>query len=248
MSIEEAENSGSGSSRLAPLPIGYGETKSASLSHGQFERFYRFDAEADDLVTLDMVRGDSGDLDSFVILADAEYATLVEDDDSGGDQNARIADFRIPAPGRYHVIATRYEGARGQTNGEFRLSLDLADDAIVDVPEGTVSLSYGTSVNGKISADNEQDIYAFYGRQGEVVTIAMTRMDGDLDAYLELLDGSQQVVTANDDGGNGQNALINSFPLPATGTYYLRARRYSGASGNPNTAGAYVLVLAERPT
>ena len=247
LSIEEAENSGSGSSRLAPLPISYGESRTAVLSHGQYERFYSFEAEKDDLITITLVRGDSGDLDSFVILTDAEFATLIEDDDSGGNQNARISDFRIPAAGRYHLVATRFEGSSGKTSGEFKLSLDIVDNPFVDVPAGSVSLNYGTSVTGKISADNEQDIYAFYGRQGEVVTIAMTRVDGDLDAFLELLDGKQQVVTSNDDGGNGQNALINNYPLPATGTYYLRARRYAGTSGNPNTAGSYVLVLAERP-
>ncbi len=246
LSIEETAASGTGSSRLAPLPIGYGETRNASLSHAQIERFYSFEAEAGDLITINMARGASGDLDSTIVLADANYVTLEEDDDDGGNQNARIANYRIPAAGRYHIIAGRFEGARGQTSGAFALSLERVDDPVVDVPEGVISLSYGTSVTGKIGADNQADIYAFYGRQGELVSIAMTRMDGNLDAYLELLDGTQQVVTQNDDGGNGQNALINNFPLPASGTYFVRARRYTGNTGDPETTGAYVLVLAER--
>ena len=76
LSIEEAPDSGSGSSRLAPLPIDYGETIASSLSHSQYERFFSFEADADDLVTIDMTRGAIGDLDSFIVLADAEYATL----------------------------------------------------------------------------------------------------------------------------------------------------------------------------
>ena len=75
----------------------------------------------------------------------------------------------------------------------------------------------------------------------------MTRVDGNLDALLELLNGAQEVVTRNDDrAANDQNALINHFTLPATGTYYIRARRYAGTDGDPDTAGNYVLVLAER--
>ena len=54
-------------------------------------------------------------------------------------------------------------------------------------------------------------------------------------------------MTRNDDrAANDQNALIDHFALPATGTYYIRARRYAGADGNADTVGSYVLVLAER--
>jgi len=247
LSIEEAENSGTGSSRLAPLPIQFGESRRGTLSHAQYERYYAFDAEAGDLITIGMERGASGDLDSFLILADAEFTAIQEDDDSGAEfQDARISDYRIPADGRYHIIATRYDRARGATGGEFRLSLDILTDPSVEAPAGAVSLNYGTSVTGKISADNEQDLYAFYGRGGEVVSISMTRVDGNLDAFLELLNSTQEVVTRNDDSGASQNSLIENFSLPATGMYYIRARRYSGTDGNPDTAGSYVLVLAER--
>ena len=247
LSIEEAANSGMGSSRLAPLPLRYGESRTGALSHAQYERFYSFEAAAGDLITISMKRGPNGDLDSFLILADSAYATVQEDDDSGAEfQDALITDYRIPAEGMYHIIATRFDRERGATGGDYRLSLDILDEPFVDVPADAVSLSYGTSVSGKISADNEADLYAFYGRRGEVVSISMTRVDGNLDAYLELLNAAQEVVTRNDDSGGGQNSLIDNFSIPATGMYYIRARRYSGTDGNPNSAGSYVLVLAER--
>ncbi len=247
LSIEEAANSGMGSSRLAPLPMRYGESRFGTLSHAQYERFYSFNAEVGDLITISMDRGASGDLDSYLILADAAFTPIQEDDDSGAEfQDALITDYRIPAAGRYHIIATRFDGGRGATSGEYRLSLDILDDPFVDVPTDAVSLSYGTSVSGKISADNEDDLYAFYGRRGEVISISMTRVDGNLDAYLELLNAAQEVATRNDDTGGSQNSLIDNFSIPATGMYYIKARRYSGADGNPNTAGSYVLVLAER--
>ena len=114
------------------------------------------------------------------------------------------------------------------------------------MPADAASLSYGASVTGKISADNEADLYAFYGRYGEVISISMTRVDGNLDTYLELLNAAQEVLTRNDDSGGSQNSLIHHFTIPATGMYTIRARRFSGTDGNPNTAGSYVLVLAER--
>ena len=247
LSIEEAANSGMGSTRLAPLPIRYGESRSGTLSHAQYERFYSFNADVGDLITISMNRGASGDLDSYLILADDAFTSIQEDDDSGAEfQDALITDYRIPADGRYHIIATRFDGGRGGTSGEYRLSLDILDDPFVDVPVDAVSLSYGTSVTGKISADNEDDLYAFYGRHGEVISISMTRVDGNLDAYLELLNAAQEVVTRNDDTGGSQNSLIDNFSIPSTGMYYIKARRYSGTDGNPNSAGSYVLGLAER--
>ena len=247
LSIEEAANSGMGSSRLAPLPLAYGESRSGTLSHAQYERFYSFTAETGDLITIGMARGASGDLDSYLILADAAFTPIQEDDDSGEEfQDALISDYRIPAAGLYHIIATRFDGGRGTTGGDYRLSLDILDDPFVETPVDAVSLKYGTSVTGKISADNEDDLYAFYGRRGEVISISMTRVDGNLDAYLELLNAAQEAVTRNDDSGGSQNSLIDNFSIPATGMYYIRARRYAGTDGNPNTAGSYVLVLAER--
>ena len=247
LSIEETAGSGMGSTRLAPLPIGYGESRSGTLSHSQFERFYSFEAQKDDLITISMVRGNGGELDSYLILADDAFTPIQEDDDSGVEfQDALITDYRVPAAGRYHIIATRYDRARGTTSGDYQLSLDILEDPLVEAPADAVSLSYGTSVSGKISGDNEDDLYAFYGRNGEVISISMTRVDGNLDAYLELLNAAQEVVTRNDDSGGSQNALIDNFSIPATGMYYIRARRYAGSEGDPDTAGSYVLVLAER--
>lgn len=248
LSVEEADNSGSGTSPQAPLPIHFGDTRTASLSPLRFERFYAFDASENDLITISMDRGDSGDLDSFLYLTDSEFTPLAEDDDSGEGQNAKIIDFRIPADARYYIIATRFDGNVGVTSGEYRLSLELLDDPFAVVPPGVVSLNYGTSVTGLINDDNQADTYAFYGRRGEIVSISMTRVDGNLDALLELLNSAQEVVTRNDDrAGNDQNALIDNFALPATGAYYIRARRYAGTDGDPDTYGSYVLVLAERP-
>ena len=246
LSIEEAELSGAGAMQQAPLPIAYGESRAGLLSHLQYQRFYAFDASKNDLVTISMTRGGAGELDSYLILADASFTPIVEDDDSGVGQNAQIADYPIPADGGYRIIATRFEGSKGSSIGEFLLSLDVFRDAEEAIPPEAINISYGTSVPGKIGAENEHDLYAFYARQGEVITVTMTRVDGDLDAFLELLNGSQELLLSNDDGGNGQNALIDNYTIPRSGLYFIRARRFFGENGNPDTAGGYVLVLAER--
>jgi serine protease Do len=46
--------------------------------------------------------------DAFLRLEDASGKKLAEDDDSGGDQNARIV-FTAPQDGTYRIIATSFE-------------------------------------------------------------------------------------------------------------------------------------------
>ena len=193
-----------------------------------------------------MSRGSSGELDSYLILADEHFTPIFEDDDSGGRPNAKIADYRIPADGRYHIIATRFERSKGTTIGSYQISFDAVGSAFDKIPADAATINYGTSVTGVISAEDDHDLYAFYARQGERVTISMTRVDGDLDTFLELRDAAQEVLLSNDDGGNGQNSLIDNYTIPFSGLYFIRAGRFSQGSGNPNTTGTYVLVLAER--
>lgn len=246
LTIDEADNSGIGNSSLAPLPIKYGETIEGTLTNVQYERFYTFNARRDDLISVSMQRGGSGRLDSYLILANAGFLSMIEDDDGGTGQNAKISQYRIPADGTYYVIATRYSGKEGTSEGDYKLTLDSAGNAFDTVEEGVSTINYGTSITGNIRDDHEEDLYAFYAQQGDTITFSMNRTDGNLDAVLELLDNLQQRILRDDDGGNGQNARVERYNIPYTGLYYIRAQRYDGTNGDPTTTGSYVMVLAQR--
>ena len=79
LKIDESTNSGIGNSSLAPQPIAYGETVEGNLNNQQYERFYTFSARQDDLITISMQRGRSGRLDSYLILANAGFLSVIED-------------------------------------------------------------------------------------------------------------------------------------------------------------------------
>ena len=244
--LEEAENSGTGNLAAAPLPIRYAETKSGALDHRQHQRFYAFDAQRNDRVTIRMMRTSPGELDSYLILADADYAPLAEDDDGGRGQDAQILDYRIPAAGKYHIIATRYEGSGGTTIGHYQLALESLGDAFAGADPDALSISYGARASGDIGDADAEDLYVFYARQGETISISMTRGEGNLDPALDLLDSAQGLLLSDDDSGPGQSALIDDYVIPESGLYYIRARRYADSRGDPDTAGSYVLVLAQR--
>lgn len=246
LTVEEADNSGLGNSPRTALPIALGDTVEGVLTDGQYERFYRFEAEANDLIRVRMGRGPTGALDSYLVLANAGFQVLAEDDDSGGGQNALIDTYIIPAPGTYYLIATRFDRAGGTTSGTYRMELQHLGNAFDGVPDGVQRITYGTTVTGRIDDDVPEVLYAFWGAEGDIITVSMNQGDGDLDPVVSILNSDQRPVVSDDDGGSGRNARIDRYVIPVTGTYYVRAARYSGTSSPNDTQGSYILVLARR--
>ncbi|MBZ0293343.1 MAG: hypothetical protein K8L99_12320 [Anaerolineae bacterium] len=244
--IEEARNSGLGNSVRAPYPLQFGNTVEGELTDSQFVRYYRFDAEENDIISVRMERV-GGRLDSFLVLADENLQELATDDDSGGGQNAFIAQYLVPTSGTYYIIATRFDRDNGTTSGNYRLQLQSLGNAFDGVPEGYPRMAYGSTITGYIDSQTQQVTYVFWGEEDDIISISMNRGDGNLDPVVTLLDADQQPLVSNDDGGGGQNARIAAYTIPSTGPYFIRAERYSGEPpGDPNTSGSFILVLARR--
>ncbi|MBN1964690.1 MAG: pre-peptidase C-terminal domain-containing protein, partial [Anaerolineae bacterium] len=104
------------------LTILYNSSVNGEISNATPSTAYAFLAHAGDVITVEMTaRG--GDLDPLLLLFDTDSVQLAADDDSGPGQDARIANFTIPADGTYYIIATRYEFQSGTTSGSYSLSL-----------------------------------------------------------------------------------------------------------------------------
>ncbi len=243
--LDQANNSGVGNSAMAPRRIDDGDTAEGALDDAQPEQFYSFRAQASDLVTISMDRL-SGNLDAYLILARANLEPLVEDDDGGSGQNARIDSYRIPESGLYTIIAGRFEREAGTSSGSYRLSFDNAGSAFTGLLPGIATIEYGQSISGVISDDAPEIVYAFYASTGDVIDVTLNRADGDLDPVLELLNSQQGRILRDDDSGGDQNARITSYTVTSDGIYYIRTTRYDGASGNRGTSGQYILSLIGR--
>jgi hypothetical protein len=246
ITLGESANSGIGNSSQAPVSIILNQTIEDELTDARYERYYSFEGQRDQLVTITMERTVfAGQLDSLLILTNAAFEPLTENDDSNGGSNSRIVMYRLPANGLYHIIATRFGRAEGETFGSYRLSLVDEGLAFEGVHEGIPRLLYGTTVDDAINDADPDSIFAFWGEEGDRVIIAMDRTDGDLDSVLELLDESQIRMLRDDDGGGvNQNARLETT-LSYTGVHFIRAMRYTGGDGNSNTAGTYRLSLTK---
>ena len=133
---------------------------------------------------------------------------------------------------------------------DLRFDFDLTGVALMAGGEGIGgvmpgALSYGDAVRDALSDERYEFRYDFEGRQGDVVTISMRRLGGDLDAYLRLLDASGAELASNDDVREGDvstDARIQDYALPADGTYTIVATRFQGQVGT--SSGEFELSLA----
>jgi len=237
LSVEQTPPQELGTSPDMARLMDYGMALEGTIDDDVPERYYRFDAERGDVITVTMSVND-GNLDPLVRLTDTNFSELVMDDDSGGNKNARIAAYTLPNTGTYYLLATRAGGQGGKTAGAYTLELTGRPG----VGGGQVlEIVYGATVNGLIDDQNSAEQYLFVGQQGDVIRISMERTSGDLDALITLLDGEGKQIAFDDDGGDDQNALLPEFVLPSEGMYVVIASRFDREAGT--TSGAYLLTL-----
>ena len=245
LTLQETADSGLGNSSQAAINIRPDTTIEGTLSNVHYLHYYRFEARKDDIITVRMERL-TGSLDSYLMITNSVLFELIANDDTEDSVNSLILDYMIPSDGTYYIVATRFDGEAGSTTGRYRLRLLGRGNAFDGVPIGMWRITYGSVLTGTVDDVTPETFYAFRGEAGDTITVSMNLGDGGLDPYLRLWDDERDtVMVSNDDGGNHQNALIESYVLPYTGIYYIEATRYDGAD-NPNTIGSYTLVLAQR--
>jgi hypothetical protein len=108
----------------------------------------------------------------------------------------------------------------------------------LSTPQGAIA--FGESVSGEISntMDSWADSWTFEGSAGQSVTIRCNAAEGsETDPMISLYGADETLLISDDDGGEGTNALIENYTLPADGTYTIRVEVF--------TPGEYVLTLEE---
>ena len=213
------------------------------LPDGSFFNGYVFEGQAGQQVAIDMV---SREIDPYVILISLEDDDFyVEDDDSGGNLNARLV-TTLPVTGRYVILANSYaEGERG----DYELSLSQLGGGGAS-HSGSHSSSGGNQSNDFIlrrqgsldsgdalAPDNTYyDEYSFQGRAGQRVTITLE--SNEFDTYLALGDENGNLIDSNDDYQSGSTNSQIVVTLPQNGTYIVIVNGYS-----PADQGRYSLTV-----
>jgi hypothetical protein len=221
------------------------EVVSGEITNGDFARTYTFSGTQGQVVTF-IMRANVGNLDPYLILVDPEGKQIARNDD-GQDLgfNSSLDKVRLPMTGDYTVVASRFQVALGVTQGTFQLTATEdtgTSQALITVDEMGLGDSISDGLNG-----GAYHYYTFLAEAGDVVTILLANVSGNLDPFLSLEDSfGTELVRSYDDlfdeEDNVNNAIIRDFIIPNTG-YYVIGAGYSG-----ETTGQYRLILNRTET
>lgn len=215
--------------------IGIGQTQSEYLEAGAIVEASLTATTLENNYTIALTSGDrislvlsSRQFDPLLSLLDEDGNTLISNDDSNGSLNSRIDNFLIEEEGDYTVIVTSSDG---EGAGNYELEYTKASSQ---------TLEFGVRLNASLDEVTSEMMYEFEGEAGDLISVQMN--SEDFDSYLTLSDDNGE-LTSDDDGAGSLNALISSFLLPETGTYYIRASSFSSDS-----SGDYDLILNQVET
>lgn len=199
---------------------------------------YAFDSPGNETLSASMRRADgpASALDPVLELLDPAGDLLAYSDDiAPGQPDAAFDDILLTAGGTYTLIARSFGNRSG---GEYLLTARRTP--LPALPPAR-SIALNSAVEGQIPAAGPADRWAFDGKAGQVVSIAVDQAPlSSLDPLVELIGPAGDMLAYSDDEGGGKNSLISGFTLPATGTYTIVARAWGGITG-----GAYMLTLSE---
>ena len=180
----------------------------------------------------------SSAFDTYVYLRDSDGFLIAQDDDGGGNRNARVRTI-LPRNGAYRIIATSF-GATA--SGDYNLSVAEWPAPAAPGAGRAQQIAVGETKDGLLEPGDEfsgdgpyQDRWTYEVPAGQRVRLDM--QSTDVDSYLIVLGPDGQVVGTNDDA-NGRDASIVVHSA-AAGRYTALATTY----GDAPRVGAYRLKL-----
>jgi hypothetical protein len=214
-----------------------------NVRNGSLRKIYKVTMEKGKSYQIDM---STQAFDAYLRLEDAKNNQIAEDDDSGGNLDARIV-FTAPRTEEYRVIATTF--AAGAV-GKYKLtikeqSLEVKPPPPPEKYKGEALKLVASKANfaGKLS-ESEQLLRGKFLKVFEIdleegKTYRIDMKSKDFDAYLILHDREGNVVAANDDiSPQSTNARIQ-YKAAKSGPYTLLA-----TSLLPKEAGNFELSIA----
>ena len=204
-------------------PIAMGDTVNGALTLDAQTQTYTFSGESGQVVTIE---ASSEQFDVFLTLNDEAGLVLMSDDDSGGNLNARISDFRLPVNGEYSIVVSSFSSG---VTGEFTLNLlqgGIAQPTPIPTSNGTLSI--GQSVDGVLS-DSSGVRYTFAGEAGQ--SISITAISEAFDTYLSLQDPNGVELATDDDSAGNLDSRIGPVTLASSGTYTVLLTSFDSAFG-----------------
>ena len=210
-------------------------------------RKYEFSGTQGQRVAISMLAGVGG-IDAYLYLVAPGDVVLQEDDDSGGNPRAFDFSARIPFTGGYYVLP--YTGpytiwattALELESGPYTLKIEegppapgglLVPKPITACPvQLNGELTVNSSTSGRRGDLFRTDVYQFFARLGQDITVEMPGATFDPFVYL-LSPSGTTVGTITNDGSGARKVTVAA---PRTGTYSVEVTTFA-----PFVTGTYSL-------
>jgi serine protease Do len=203
------------------------------LPDGSYYNAYSFEGRTGQSISIDMV---SNEVDPFLILIGPEEDGLfLQDDDSGGNYNARLS-LQLPSSGTYVIVANAY--AEGEV-GRYQLRLrDLGGGGSAAAPDSLILREQGRLGPGNPTLQDGSYFQEFHfqGRAGQRVRLRLA--SDSFDTYLLLLDQAGNTLAENDDASPRTTNSELILTLPQDGQYTVIVNAYRGGE-----QGQFLLVV-----
>ncbi len=185
-------------------------TLTGTISDAAPEQRFAIDLFANETIFV-TAEATSGDLDTLLTIVDAGQRVLAQNDDYNPQVSLNSAlTFTSAAAGTYYFVVSRYEGAAGDSSGDFVLSVyrDAAADEAISAagePAGTLRDVTGTaeaalSLSGPTQIVETEHFRIFYTLDGD---------DATTPEYLEA------VAQAFEEAFGAQRDALGFTPPPA---------------------------------
>jgi len=222
-------------------PINAGENLPGVINPPPDTDYFVFNANAGDLIIAEILAQRQGSpLDPMLALYDEQGNLLAFNNDYYGLDSAIF--YQIPQTGRYFLQVMPYGGPDvGGPDYTYTLSLRiaLAEREPNNDPTTATQIAYGDAISGAINPSGDVDYYKFDGQEGDYVTISVDAYaQWWLNAALTLYDSDGQTILAFNDNFPdwrpwwSNNPRIVRFPLPHSGTFYLKVENVWGDGGS----------------
>ena len=200
-------------------PVAVGESIEGKLLTGDIDYFRVSVGSAGRLIA-----STTGGTDTYGFIEDSLGNVLGESDGGGAGDNFRVG--VAVEPGTYYI---RVRGYDASSTGAYTLTLHLDEDGS---PAAAIPVAVGESIEGELLAGDIDYFRVSVSSAGRLVALTT----GSTDAYGFIEDSSGNVLSRNNDSGEGDNFLVSAVVEP--GTYYI------GVLGaNTSITGAYTLTL-----
>jgi serine protease Do len=173
----------------------------------------------------------------LILLAPDRDDFSIQDDDGGGDLNARIS-VQLPYTGSYLVLANSLaEGEAGSY--QLRLNGDQASGSAGPAPSGSANLRQQGNLGPGDRTLQDGSFFQEFSFQGQAGQSVRIRLESpDFDTYLMLLDEGRNRIAENDDANpNTTNSEI-AARLPRDGVYTVLVNSFG-----PGERGRFLLTV-----